>query len=115
MARARETGARAEQLAADFLRARGFRILQRNVRTPYGEIDIVGQEAGMLVLVEVRYRASALFGHPEATVLGKKFARMRASAEWYVAHVNWAHHYRIDVVGITGGPPEMTHIRNASE
>ncbi|MEK7631409.1 MAG: YraN family protein [Patescibacteria group bacterium] len=108
-----ERGKRGEDLAADFLCAKGYRIIARNVRSPYGEIDLVCQERGTLVLVEVRYRASAAFGRPEETVVGQKLLRMQRSAEWYVTHTHYTDDYRIDVVGVTQNGP-ITLLRDVS-
>ncbi|MEK7570169.1 MAG: YraN family protein [Patescibacteria group bacterium] len=109
-----ERGKRGEDLAADFLRAKGYTIVARNVRSPFGEIDLVCKEQDSLVFVEVRYRASSAFGRPEETVVGHKLLRMQRSAEWYVTHKNYAGDYRIDVIGITRTQGQMTHLRNVS-
>jgi putative endonuclease len=109
-----DTGARAESCADAFLRTLGFQILDKNVRTPYGEIDLVCRENKTLVFVEVRYRASVTFGQPEDTVLGRKMTRMRQSAEWYVSQHRINSDYRLDVIGITGEPAKITHIIDAS-
>jgi len=50
----RAVGQRGEDLACEFLRGKGYRIVERNVRTTYGEIDIVATEHDCLVFVEVR-------------------------------------------------------------
>lgn len=105
-----ERGKRGEDFATDFLRKKGFKIVERNVRTPFGEIDIVCRDGKTTVLVEVKYRASTAFGEPEEVVLGKKLERMRRAAEWYVTQYKLRGAYRLDVVGITGTPPRCTHL-----
>src|SRR5207237_2561133 len=57
-----ESGRRAEELAADFLRSQGFEILERNYRRRLGELDIIAERAGVLVIAEVRKRSSTAFG-----------------------------------------------------
>src|SRR5438067_1699211 len=57
-----ESGRRAEELAADFLRSQGFEILERNYRRRLGELDIIAERAGVLVIAEVRTRSSTAFG-----------------------------------------------------
>ena len=57
-----QSGRRAEELAAEFLRARGFEILQRNYLRRLGELDLVARGAGVLVIAEVRTRSSAAYG-----------------------------------------------------
>lgn len=108
-----EYGKRGEDQAADFLRGRGYSIVARNVRSPFGEIDLVCRDGDSLVFVEVRYRASAAFGRPEETVVGKKLMRMQQSAEWYVTREKYAGDYRIDVVGLTS-TGTTTHLCNVS-
>ena len=105
-----ERGKRGEDFAADFLRQQGFRIVERNVRSPHGEIDLVCQDGTTTVFVEVKLRASTAFGAPEEVVVGKKLERMRGAAEWYVTNHRLTGAYRIDVVGITGNPPRCTHL-----
>lgn len=108
-----ERGQQGENLAADFLQGKGYRITGRNVRSPFGEIDLVCRARGTLVLVEVRYRASASFGRPEETVVGQKLIRMQRSAEWYVSHTHHTGDYRIDVVGVAQDG-QVTHLQDVS-
>ena len=105
-----ERGKRGEDLAANFLRGKNFRVVERNVRTPYGEIDVVCQDAAATVFVEVKLRTSTAFGAPEEVVVGKKLERMRRAAEWYVTQRKLQGAYRLDVVGITDDPPRCTHL-----
>jgi putative endonuclease len=75
-----QSGDDAEQLVADRLAARGWRILARNVHAGRSELDIVAVDPGppaRLVVVEVRWRASRGFGLPEETVDHKKRALLR--------------------------------------
>lgn len=55
-------GRTGELLAEQFLRAQGYRIVERNVKTPMGELDLVAEEGAVLVFVEVKARASEAFG-----------------------------------------------------
>ena len=105
-----ERGKRGEDFAADYLHKHGFRIVERNVRSPFGEIDLVCKDAATTVFVEVKYRASTAFGNPEEVVVGKKLERMRRAAEWYVTLHKLQGAYRIDVIGITGDPPRCAHL-----
>ena len=72
------TGRRAEELAAQFLRAQGLQILQRNYRRRLGELDIVARGPEVLVVVEVRSRASDAFGGAAASVGWRKLDASRA-------------------------------------
>ena len=60
-----------EKVAEDFLIQKGFLITGRNIRTPYGEIDLVGMEGSTLVFIEVKTRTSAESGLPEDSVTPK--------------------------------------------
>ena len=79
----RRRGTAAEQLAARFLRARGYRILQMNYTCAAGEADIVAEADGALVFVEVKSRASADFGPPREQVGPAKRRRLSRVAELY--------------------------------
>lgn len=75
-----QSGRRAEDLAADFLIAQGFEILQRNYRRRLGELDIIARRAGVLVIAEVRTRASRAYGGAAASVDRHKQRRIARAA-----------------------------------
>ena len=75
-----ESGQRAEQLAAEFLRAAGCEILHCNYRRRLGELDIVARMAGVLVIAEVRTRASNAYGGAAASVGRRKQRRITRAA-----------------------------------
>ena len=79
------SGAQAEALAAAFLASKGLAIVARNVRSRFGEIDLVARDGDTLVFVEVRLRRSARFGGASGSITGAKLARIRAAAEGYLA------------------------------
>jgi len=77
-------GARAEDLAASLLATRGYRIIERNWRRPEGELDLVADDRGVLVFVEVRSRTGEERGHPLETVNAHKRARVVRAARMYL-------------------------------
>lgn len=77
-------GQRGEDAAAGLLQARGYRILARNFRCRWGEIDIVAEEGGYLVFVEVKTRSGRGFGAPAEAVDPRKRQRLRRVAERYL-------------------------------
>ncbi|MFC1943877.1 YraN family protein, partial [Chloroflexota bacterium] len=81
--RRRDTGILGEKLAKDFLKKRGYRVLETNFRCPEGEIDIVAKHKDFLVFVEVRSKTSLQFGSPEESITQSKKERMRATAFYY--------------------------------
>jgi putative endonuclease len=76
-----QSGRRAEGLACEFLRSRGLEILERNYLRRLGELDIIAREAGVLVIAEVRSRASAAYGGAAASVGRAKQLRIRRAAQ----------------------------------
>jgi putative endonuclease len=111
-------GRRAEELAAALLEKKGYRILVRNWRRPEGELDLVADDAGTCVFVEVRSRTGDAQGHPLETVNLRKRARVVRAARLFLdAEPVGASGYRFDVVGIVfgedGSPRECLHVVDA--
>lgn len=104
-----------EDLAASHLRAKGMRIISRNWRTRFGELDIVAMQGETLVFVEVKARRSAEFAGPEIGVFGAKRQKLRTLAEAFIAaHRPRFTDCRFDVVSVVTGPPSIvTHIEDA--
>ncbi len=114
----RDTGILGEQLARDFLKKRGHRILEMNYRCPEGEIDIITRHKDCLVFVEVRTKTGSGFGSPEESITPAKQARMRTTAARYLqTHNNLPSQWRIDVVAVELGhnyqPSRIELIENA--
>lgn len=94
-------GAKAEQLACDYLRTQGMAIQERNVRYPVGEIDIIAREGQTLCFVEVRSTSSMQWGGPLVSITDRKRRRMIAAARWYLHYGRiQAIETRFDVVAI---------------
>jgi putative endonuclease len=108
-------GAWGEQAAADYLLQQGYLIKGRNLRTPYGEIDILAQQDEITIFVEVKTRTSIRAGLPEESITPRKREHLRAAAEYYAAE-HEIDHWQLDVLaveGIPGGEPMITHFENA--
>lgn len=103
-------GAAGEQAAADFLAARGLRVLERNFRVRGGEIDLVCRDGGGVVFVEVRSRARGDFGGAAASIGANKQARLILAARHWLAR-RGEQPCRFDCVVIDGGKLEW--IRDA--
>lgn len=111
------SGQRAEALARRWLEARGLTLQQANYRCAAGEIDLVMRDGGVVVFVEVRFRASRRFGDPAETVGPRKRHRLKQAASHYLQRTG-AHRSagcRFDVVTVcgTGATPDVRWIRNA--
>jgi putative endonuclease len=94
-------GEAGEKLAAAFLKQKGYHILQTNFRCRAGEIDIVAEQAGDLVFIEVRSKSNSNFGSPEESLTGQKKAHLEAAVETYLQRLpqppqNW----RVDLVAV---------------
>ncbi len=114
----RDTGIRGEKLAADFLKKRGYRILETNYRRAEGEIDIVARQEDCLVFVEVRTKGSRQFGTPEESITPAKMEKLRTVAGYYLqSRDDLPEAWRIDVVAVeldgVGKPRRIELIENA--
>jgi putative endonuclease len=108
----RALGAAAERLAADYLLRRGLTLLERNYTCKGGELDLVCDDRGTLVFVEVRARRGDRFGAPAETVSVLKRRRIVHAAQHYLVRRGIADRAcRFDVVTIEG--EAITHIENA--
>ena len=95
-------GAAGEQAAAEFLVARGLRVIERNFRIRGGEIDLVCRDRGSVVFVEVRSRSRSDFGGAAASITATKQARLiLAARHWLARHGEQP--CRFDCVVIDGG------------
>jgi len=114
----RDTGILGEKLARDFLRKRGYRILEANYRCPGGEVDLIAEHKDYLVFIEVRTKRSRDFGTPEESITQTKMERLRTVASYYrQTHHNLPQLWRIDVVAVElnqkGKPLRMELIEDA--
>ena len=97
-------GRKAEIQAYEHLKTRGLKLLARNYRTPFGEIDLIMEQQDTVVFVEVRYRQSEEFGTPAETIDFRKQAKLRATALYYLQRHRHASKKpcRFDIVAVTG-------------
>ena len=95
-------GKLAEDRALAYLQRQGLRLIVRNYRCRFGEIDLVMRDAGVLVFVEVRQRASARYGGAAASVGPVKQQRLWRTAEHYLMRCPEQTACRFDLVAIDG-------------
>jgi putative endonuclease len=105
-------GARAEDRCAELLRGAGLRILERNWRCRHGEIDLIAEDCGALVFVEVRMRTAFAFGGAGESLTAAKRARLLAAARLYLTR-RAAASCRFDVVLVDGPAGDLKWIRDA--
>ncbi len=113
-----ELGRRGEAVAARLLQDSGYRILGRNVKAKFGEIDLVAKEGSTLCFVEIKTRTSLRFGWPEEAVTPEKRWRLGRLASWYLkVHRLESVPVRFDVVSIlfgSEGSPIRTRLIKAA-
>lgn len=112
-----ERGKVGEDLAAKYLRRKGYQILARNFRCRQGEIDLIAQEGDILVFLEVKMRSSGAAGLGREYVGLQKQRRIIIAAEQYLAKYPWEGPCRFDVIELQGplSAPRITHIKQAFE
>ncbi len=116
MDKRRKFGNQGEQIAAAYLTERGLLILETQVRTPYGEIDIIARDGDEIVFVEVKARRTLSHGYPEESVNEKKLEKILASADHVAQERKWNDcRMRVDIVSILfeeDKKPTIKHIPN---
>lgn len=109
-------GRRGEDLAAKHLKAKGYKLLGRNFRTRFGEIDLIFQDCQTLVFVEVKTRTSTTYGPAGDAVNLEKIRRMSRAATVYLTEKKCLDQSaRIDIVEVDfhGPTPQVTHWADA--
>jgi len=112
----RTTGRAGEDIAAESLSKKHFKILERNFSNKFGEIDIIAKDNGVLVFVEVKTKIGEDFGSPEEMINPGKLARIRNMATMYLHGESVP--CRIDVVAVVLGSDNevvrLTHYENVT-
>jgi putative endonuclease len=117
-ARRKALGDRGEAEAGAWLAVQGYEVLDRNVRTRFGEIDLVVRRGDLVVFVEVKSRSGSGFGHPGEAVAGAKQRRLTRLASAYLReHGLDRCEVRFDVIAVLatsgGAPIRLEHIPDA--
>lgn len=90
----------------------GYEHIAQNVRTPYGEVDLVMRDNREYVFVEVKARHTENQGHPSVAVTEKKLQRIQNAAESYLAEHAVSAPWRIDVIALL--PGRIEHFKNVT-
>ena len=112
MAQKIELGKSGEALIADYLKKKGYLIIDQNWRIKGGEIDLIAISPDeVVVFIEVKTRSSESFGHPlEAINPAKQSRLMRLALAWLLANKKWNSPYRIDCAAvIMEKPPRIDY------
>ena len=108
-----QKGIAGETLACEYLKAKGYNIIEQNYRAGRGEIDIIATFENCLYFIEVKFRKNNKFGFPEAFVTDKKLSMIHKTAQAYVIEKNWLGRIQFDIISITGNELPM-HIQDIS-
>nr|WP_314901395.1 YraN family protein [uncultured Deefgea sp.] len=95
-------GAAAEQRAADFIVAQGLKLIARNWRCRFGEIDLIAKDAKTLVFIEVRARTNANFGGAASSIQRSKQEKLIRTAQMYLQALSPLPPCRFDAICIDG-------------
>ncbi len=113
-----ERGRAGEDLAWEHLRHAGYRLVARNLRSRFGEIDLVVERGDTLVFVEVRTRTGTRFGTPLESIDERKRRQVARLAASFLARRRLDdRRARFDVVAVEwqDGAPKIEHVENAFE
>lgn len=113
-----EAGKKGEELAVSHILSQGFKLVERNWRPGReGEIDIIADDHGLLVFIEVKTRTNDNYGHPLQAVTRNKQKQMGRMAKCYLYQKKLYGRVdcRFDVIGVKlgSGPPQLQHVRDA--
>lgn len=113
----RKLGEEKEHFVCEYLKTKGYRIVERNFRCRFGEVDIVARQAKYLVFVEVKYRSGDGSGMPQEAVDNRKQRTISKVALFYLSRYGYGIDtpVRFDVVAVSGeaSDPTVTLYRNA--
>jgi len=109
-------GAWGEESAVAYVMKRGYEIVARNLRTPYGEIDIIAKHEEMVIFIEVKTLTSSKNFYPEHNITARKREHMQNAAGYYAAE-HEIDYWQIDAIAIEGRPgetPAITYFENVA-
>lgn len=93
-----KTGKIGEKLAKEYLKKKGYQIIEENYRTRFSELDLVAKEGKELVFIEVRTRKGESFGRPEESFQIRKLKKLFLAARSYISQKAWKASYRVDAI-----------------
>lgn len=107
----KDLGKEGEDKACRYLRLHGWKIVERNFRNPFGEIDIIAKKNDVLAFIEVKTRLTDIFGTPSQAVTKQRQQRYIMGAKYYFANREINCTVRFDVIEVFRG--QLNHIENA--
>jgi len=116
MADHNDFGTLAEELAANYLVEKGYKILQKNFRYQRAEIDIIAEFQNQIIVVEVKARGTDIFMAPEVAVTKTKIKLLVLAADQFLKHHNINQEVRFDIITVLpddSGKLEIKHLQDA--
>lgn len=107
------TGKMGEQLAAEYMRKKGYKILDAGYYSRYGEIDIVAQKGKTVAFIEVKTRKNSAFANAFENVNHKKQEKLKITANAWIGQYDKGYIYRFDVIEVYTEQMQINHIENA--
>lgn len=111
-----QTGIWGEEVAEDYLRQKGFIIMERNWHSGHRDIDIIARKDEYIVFIEVKTRRNTLFSSPEQAVDWRKRRNLRLSINHYIKYYKVTAPIRFDIVTVVGElglpHPTITHFED---
>jgi putative endonuclease len=114
----RSKGFAYEQLAAQYLKQKGLKLINQNYHSRYGEIDLIMTDRKTLTFIEVRYRKNSSYGTPAETITRHKQKKIITTARHFLSSQNlWHYSCRFDVISINtptnNSHPEIVWLQGA--
>lgn len=110
-----QQGHAGETIAADLLKRKGYRLLERNFRCREGELDLVALHRGVLVFVEVKLRRSTAFGTAAEAITREKLHRLQAAAARWRQEQRCFRRFRFEIVCLDARPDGTFHAEHLTE
>ena len=104
-------GKKGENMAVRYLKKKGYRILERGYKNPFGEVDIIASKEDIIAFVEVKTRLSENYGAPSEAVDSRRREKYKKASEYYFYGKRTEVTVRFDIIEILRG--EINHIENA--
>lgn len=108
----KDLGSKGEDIAAGYLKKKGYKIITRNYKTNAGEIDIIAQHGETVVFIEVKTRADYSFGYPYEAVHYRKREKLKNLALLYMKKIGREVPIRFDVLSIVKNSNEKFEIQH---
>jgi len=100
MAAHNDLGKKGEDLAADYLLKKGYKIVARNFSFQKAEVDIIARKDNVLAIIEVKTRSTPDFGNPQEFVKGRQIQRLVKAVDHFVNDHNMDVEVRFDIIAI---------------